>query len=534
MATARLTDWLKPTYEAVYAERSRAIDQIRRDDSWDSLICYYRNGHYADFIEDWLFTYDPRRVNERLDPYVPFVLFPKQRELIDWMYVHFRNREGGIVEKSRDMGVSWVALAFALCVWLFEPGAKISVGSRKEDLVDDLGQPDSLFEKIRIMIRMLPIELIPQGYIEEDHATFCRIINPENQASITGEAGKNIGRGGRSTLYILDEAAFVENPDAVESALSQNTDVRFDVSTPNGMGNPFATRRFGGIIDVFTFHWRDDPRKDDAWYAKQCRFLDPRTLAQEIDLDYEASGEETVISSRWVRGSQALRRRLEKTPEWRAHVARWKAKGGVGGLDVSGGKSYSVFVPRFGPLVENTVHWKDDDTTNTAGKAQQAAGETGVNVIRYDTIGVGKGVMSALKRIAGKATQPVNVGKAPTNRLWPDGKSAEEKFSNLRAEIWWTMRDKLRKTYEYWMFLEGHGGQEYELDELMFLPDDASLAAELPRPGYSITESGKIQIEKKTRMEARGVRSPDHGDALSLTYAPPPAKARVGQTTGYF
>ena len=106
---------------------------------------------------------------------------------------------------------------------------------------------------------------------------------------IKGEAGDNIGRGGRSSIYFKDESAFYERPDKIEAALSQNSDVKIDVSTPNGTGNPFYRKRHGGQIPVFTFHWRQDPRKDQAWYDNQKRILDPVILAQEVDIDYTSS-----------------------------------------------------------------------------------------------------------------------------------------------------------------------------------------------------------------------------------------------------
>ncbi len=37
-----------------------------------------------------------------------------------------------------------------------------------------------------------------------------------------------------------------------------------------------------GKVPVFVFDWRDDPRKDQAWYDKQRINLDPVVLAQEV------------------------------------------------------------------------------------------------------------------------------------------------------------------------------------------------------------------------------------------------------------
>jgi hypothetical protein len=48
-----------------------------------------------------------------------------------------------------------------------------------------------------------------KGFVEKVHDNYMRIINPDNGATITGEAGDNIGRGGRTTMYFLDEWALL-------------------------------------------------------------------------------------------------------------------------------------------------------------------------------------------------------------------------------------------------------------------------------------------------------------------------------------
>jgi hypothetical protein len=530
VAIARPVDWRKPDYGDVYRERRDRLRRYRSDGKagWDYAIGFYADGHAIEWIEDWLDTYDPRNLNEKRPAYVPFILFPRQQQLVAWMQDRYERREHGLIEKSRDCGLSWVSLAVALYLWSFTPGIKISFGSRKEALVDTLGNPDSLLEKIRLMLRSLPPELRPLGHSEREHARYMKIMNPENGAVITGEAGENIGRGGRSSIYFLDEAAFIEKPDAVEAALSQNTDVRFDISTPNGTGNPFYRKRMGGIVPVFTYHWRDDPRKDDAWYTKQKRELEPEVLAQEVDLDYEASAGDVVVSAKWVQASQALRRHLAEN---HSLPPRYD---GVAGLDVGAGTAKSVFCPRWGVLVGHTTSWTDADTTNTAARARILATEAPVPLVKFDAIGVGRGVSAALKRMTGVEAHGINVGNPPTQRIWPDGKRSKDKFVNLRAELWWLVRERLRKTFEHWLYMNGQGGQPYELADLLLLPDDSALCGQLSLPSYSVTESGKIAIERKSQLEARGIASPDFADALCLSFAPAPARARQGRTIGHF
>lgn len=541
MAVARPTNWLDPDYSEVLRERHERLKRIRRDDAWDQVIAYYRAGHYREFVEDWVTTFVPWRVPMGKTPDVPFLLFPKQAELFDWLCERWNAAKGrpiseqeqGLIEKSREMGASWVCLAFALCVWLFEARTVIAVGSRKEPYVDEIGDMDSLLEKFRYMVLKLPEELRPIGYVPGKHDRRMKIENPETKSLIKGEAGTNIGRGGRASLYLVDEAMFLEDPESIEAALSQNAKCRIDLSSVNGTGGPFYKKRFSGNIPVFTLKWTDDPRKDDAWYANQCATKDPKVVAQEIDLDYEASGEESVIYSSWVRASQALRRKLAKSGELRALFKKYQHEG-VAGMDVGGGRNFSVVVPRFGPIVQPSIKWKDTQDIDTPGRASRVAVEAGCSILKYDSVGIGHNMAARFRQLNRIKVRPVNAGGKPSRRVWPDKKTSRDKFANLKAELWWIARDKLRATYEHWMFTEGQGGIQHPLDDLLLLPEDATLCGELSLVGYSETDSGKTTIEKKRQLRARGIESPDHAEALILSFAPAPPRAASGKTRGYY
>ena len=82
------------------------------------------------------------------------------------------------------------------------------------------------------IVRNLPHYLKPRGFKEHTHSNYMRLFNPANDATIIGEAGDNIGRGGRCSLFFVDEAAYLEHPALIEAALTATTDVRIDISTP--------------------------------------------------------------------------------------------------------------------------------------------------------------------------------------------------------------------------------------------------------------------------------------------------------------
>jgi phage terminase large subunit len=458
------------------------------------------SGHVVHWLTVWGWTYDPREP----DTVIPFEPFPKQADFLVWLREREQSQDNGVVEKSRDMGVTWLCAAYSVHGWLFRNGFAGGFGSRKLDLVDKLGDPDSIFEKIRFLLRHLPPWMMPPGFDWREHDNQARLVNPSNGATITGEGGDQIGRGGRKTIYFVDEAAFLDHPDRVERSLSQTTRCRIDVSTPNGPGNPFARKRFSGRVPVFTFHWRDDPRKGEDWYADFKSKHDPVTVAQEADIDYTASVEGICIPAAWVRAAVDL-----DIPEGGGKV--------LCGLDISeDGKARTVLIPRRGPVARPPVVWGQTNTTQTAWRARDEAAAAKAAAVYYDGVGVGAGVkgtwQSAEKPLPFLAVA-VNTGASPSDDHWPDRQTSKEKFLNLRAELWWKVRRRFEKSYEFREL-----GIQHPPEEMISIPDCPDLIAELSAPLQFRTETGKVKIESKKDMARRGVKSPDHADALVLAF----------------
>jgi hypothetical protein len=426
------------------------------------------------------------------------------------------DQRNGLCDKSRDVGVSWLFCAYSAHGWLFRDNFSAGIGSFKEQKVDRIGDPDSIFEKIRILLENLPDWMLPAGYERSKHAPFCKIMNPANGSTITGEVGDDCGRSGRKSIYLVDETAFFEHPELVERALSQNTRVRIDGSTVNGASNWFARQRFSGKVEVFTFHWKSDPRKNHAetlpdgtvvypWYEDQKKRWNPVTIAQEIDIDYTASVEGICIPAAWVRAAVDLFPDPGLGPV-------------VGSLDVAEfGKDVNVFMNRRGTFVRPEIHsWGQVNTTETAWRARDHAVACRAREVIYDCVGVGAGVtgpwQTAEKQLLFIAT-PINTGESPTDTYWPDGRTSKEKFKNLRAEIWWKARVRFEKAYEFVT-----QGRQHPREEMISIPNDPQLIAELSVPLVERTESGKLQLEAKAKMRKRGIKSPNYADALVLLF----------------
>lgn len=487
-------DWKRPDYDGEFRRRMAALERIRAAGTAAKIREYYRDQPVA-FVDDWGCTFDPRNAEIGLPTTVPFVLFDRQAEFIDWIVARWRGREDGLVEKSRDMGVSWLCVAIAVWMWLYHPGVVVGFGSRKEEYVDSINDPKSLFWKVRHFIRWLPDWLRPHGWSEKC-APFMRITNPENGAVIVGEAGDNIGRGNRASIYFKDESAFYEHPDSIDAALSQTSNCKIDVSTPNGAGNPFYRKRHGGRIPVFVFDWHEDPRKDQAWYDRQVATLDATIVAQEIDRNYEASIENALISGEVVRAA-AARGPADVRPQGGLRV----------GIDVARfGNDKSVISFRRGRVLLRQVAVGQLDTIAVAGRARAEIMSYGEEPeqIAVDTIGIGAGVADMLRgwfpdRVDSRSGRKVQVVVDVNVSL------------RLDDGIDYNLRARMYRDLATWL-------------ETASIPNDPALISDLTalRYGYRL---GERIMESKDDAKRRGVKSPDHADSLALTLAVPAVPA---------
>ena len=284
-------------------------------------------------------------------------------------------------------------------------------------------------------------------------------------------------------MYFKDESAFYERPERIEAALSQNSDVKIDISTPNGNGNPFYQKRFGGEIDVFTFHWKDDPRKDQAWYDRQRRLLDPVVLAQEVDISYDASVDNVLISGDIV--DAAMRRRPSEIAQGRHPVLL--------AVDVARfGSDRTVLATREGRIASGFQIHEKLDTMQIVGEVMNVVGTVAVSVIFVDETGIGAGVVDRLRELLPLGMViGVNFG----------GKAHEpNKYHNKRAEMWGRMRDWFE-------------------EETVSIPNSPVIKTDLCGLQYKFNSNSQLVLESKEDAKKRGVKSPDIGDALAMTFA---------------
>lgn len=519
-------------FAPILIERARRLAWIRGDKSGGRLRdikrYYHNEDHWADFINDWGMTVDPRNAEKNLPTVMPFTLWPIQRDWIAYVLGKWRSSSPGVIRKSRDMGVSWLAMALSDTMCLPEIGRRgisIGFGSAKEDKVDRSGDPDSLFYKGRAFLQYLPRDF-RGGWDIRKHSAHMRLIFPDTECSITGEAGDNIGRGGRKSIYFVDEAAHLERPLLIEASLSATVNCRIDMSSVNGSNNPFAEKLTNGKYDVFEMPWRSDPRKlvDPEWEQTMRDRYGDVVFEQEYGGNLNASQEGVICPALWV--SAAVD----------AHVKLGIALSGAkfSTFDVADrGVDKCAWGYRHGIVHKASKSWsgKDGDVYDSTEKCFGLCDENGVTEMSYDADGMGAPVRGDARKInetrAANKVKPVRVSEfrgsaavhMPEAKVrGPDGKpldrTNEDFFANYKAQSWWNLRYLFQQT---WRALKG---MPYDKDSIISLdstnPELARLIMELSQPVYKMNLAGKMLVDKLPD----GALSPNLGDQVMMEYAP--------------
>lgn len=159
------------------------------------------------------------------------------------------------------------------------------------------------------------------------------------------------------------------------------------------------------------------------------------------------------------------------------------------GVDVAeGGENETVACVRRGANVIAAKGWSDRDAR---GPVAEFLKRHGVRKVKVDKIGVGAYFETHLGDL-GFEVMGVNVGAPPHDR---------ERFANLKAELFWGLRER------------------FETGEISGAFNERTIS-QLTTIRYELTPKGQIAIETKEKMERRGVKSPDWAEALMLAFAP--------------
>lgn len=311
------------------------------------------------------------------------------------------------------------------------------------------------------------------------------------------------------------------------------------VSTPNGPADSFAIDYQSGLVPTFSLHWMEDDRRNDwigldgstgkgrisplgaiyPWYQTQKLKSSPEIIARELDINFTNSQSGTLIEHAWVMAA-----------------VDFPLVGSIftnsAGFDVAGsGACLNTFIVMEGNRVTHIESWSEPNVTISAFKSIDLCRQYNISKMNYDICGIGSGISStlALQNNLPFQHEGINNGSSPSDYYWiSENRSSKEKYANLRAELWDAVKIRFRKTYEH-----KHGIAKHPHDELISIPNHQKLIQELSTPVVKYRSDGKILLESKQEMSARGVKSPDFADALVLSLAPS-RSFNFAQTNTYY
>ncbi len=290
----------------------------------------------------------------------------------------------------------------------------------------------------------------------------------------------------RSTpFYLFDEASAVPDEiyEVAEGGLTDGEPMIFLFGNPTK-----STGRFHDTFSKMRHRWINkqiDSRTAKMtnkeviaeWisdYGEDSDFVRVRVKGQ-----FPRVGDTQFISSEVV--EQAIERKVE--PKETDPI--------VIGVDVARyGADQSVIVTRRGRKVIELLTYRELDLMTLSNKTIEAMKRHKPHTVFVDGAGIGAGVVDRLRQLGYKPIEVQAGGKA----------FEPEKFVNIRAEMWWRMRD--------WLATAD-------------IPDIKDLQYDLTGIEYSYDAQMRTALEKKSDMKKRGLPSPDLGDALALTFAEP-------------
>jgi hypothetical protein len=214
-----------------------------------------------------------------------FNLYPFQAEVLHL----FKDNQYIITLKSRQLGISTLASAYALWLMLFHKDKNVLA------LATTQATARNLVTKTMFMYDELP-KWLKLPAVEKNKLS----LRLKNGSKITAKSSNaDAARSEAVSLLLIDEAAFIDNIDETFTAAQQTLATGgqcMALSTPNGIGNWFHQtweRAETGENSFLAIRlpWTVHPERNQSWRDQQDKDLGPRMAGQECDCDFLASGD---------------------------------------------------------------------------------------------------------------------------------------------------------------------------------------------------------------------------------------------------
>ena len=324
---------------------------------------------------------------------------------------------------------------------------------------------------------------------------------------------------GNSRLLIV----FNPNTQIGYAAESQKTD-RFEKFTLNSLDSPNVKAKEELIPGQVDYEWIKDKianwcnritedifDEGEGDFEFEEKYYRPNDLFRVKVLGiFPKVSEDALIPIEWV---ELANERWENMQNIELNPSILRIGNDVAGMGVDDTVycyRYENYVSKF--EADGTVG--EADHMGIAGKLSQSLRNKNTHAF-IDTIGEGAGVYSRLKELGyDNATS----AKASEGADGLHDITGERNFANMRAYMFWAIRDWLNPKNE----------------KNAALPKDGQLTQELTNIRYKIQSNGKIIIEPKDDIKKKIKRSPGKSDALALTFYPHDSTTNINQILNAF
>jgi len=221
---------------------------------------------------------------------IPFKTYDFQDDLLK----NFNDYRFNVILKARQLGISTICGAYVVWMMMFHRDKNVMVMATK------FSTATNLVRKVKHIIKYLPPWMMVAPIVVDNRTSFELSNGSQIKASSTSA---DAGRSEALSLLVVDEAAHVEGLDELWTGLypTLSTGGRcIALSTPNGVGNWFHQAYIDAEAGMNDFHptklpWNEHPERDVEWFEKETRNMSRRQIAQELECNFNMSGE-TVLN----------------------------------------------------------------------------------------------------------------------------------------------------------------------------------------------------------------------------------------------
>lgn len=420
--------------------------------------------------------------------------------------------------KGRQQGCSTYVQARYFHKVITQPGTKCFI------LTHETSATKNLFEMTKRYYENLPQGLCPTA--DRDSTKDLNFNSLDSGYSIGTAGNKGVGRSQTIQLLHGSEVGYWHHAQEHAQGLMQavgtqsGTEIILE-STAQGIGNYFhemwtgAESGSNGYQAIFVpWYWQDEytdftagyiPNDEEAAIYEQYK-ADGMTFSHlawrrlkisEFSKDYDEGLDkfnqeypntsaiafrnpiqDTFINAKWV--NQARKTDIESDSPL------------IIGVDPAiSDRDRCAIVRRKGRKIVSVEALRNYNTMELAGYLKSIIERERPLKVFVDCIGIGAGTTDRLREMGFECVEGVNVARTANNK---------EIYYNLRSEIW----DEMKK----WLM------GELPVD----IPDRDDLHADLCSLGRVWRSDGRLQLESKQNLRARGMPSCDLADALALTF----------------